>query len=71
MKNNIHDKVFICPKCGSRTLYPVLNGEEDIVSLIGIGYHDVCICDECGAELWSEPQYDNTVEFVEITLEDL
>lgn len=60
--NNVHDKVFICPKCGNRTLYPV-NGNNDIT---GIGYHDVCVCDECAAELWSEPQFDNTVKFVEI-----
>lgn len=64
MKNNIHDNVFICPKCGNKTLYPVYL--EDIALIIGIGYHDLCICDECGAELYSEPQYDNTVKFVEI-----
>lgn len=61
MKNNIHDKVFTCPKCQNDTLIPV-NGNEDVV---GIGYHDLCICDECAAELYSEPQYDNTVKFVE------
>lgn len=60
--NNIHDKVFICPKCGNKTLCPV-NGNKDIM---GIGYHDVCVCDECAAELWSEPQFDHTVKFVEI-----
>ena len=61
--NNIHDKVFTCPKCHNKTLYPI-NGNENIV---GIGYHEICICDECAAELCSEPQYDNTVKFVEIT----
>ena len=61
--NNIHDKVFTCPKCHNKSLYPI-NGNKDIV---GIGYHEICICDECAAELWSEPQYDNTVKFVEIT----
>lgn len=60
--NNIHDKVFTCPKCTNKTLYPI-NGNEDMV---GIGYHDICVCDECGAELWSEPQHDNTVEFIDI-----
>lgn len=59
--NNIHDKVFICPKCGNRTLYPV-NGNKDV---IGIGHHDICLCDECGAELWANAQYDNTVKFTE------
>ena len=61
--NNIHDKVFTCPKCNNKTLYPI-NGNEDIV---GIGYHEICVCDECAAELWTETQYDNTVKFVEIT----
>jgi uncharacterized protein with PIN domain len=60
--NNIHDKVFTCPKCTNKTLYPV-NGNKDVV---GIEYHDICVCDECGAELWSEQQYDNTVKFVDI-----
>lgn len=43
--NNIHDKVFVCPECGNKTLYPI-NGNEDIT---GIGYHDVCVCEECAA----------------------
>lgn len=60
--NNIHDKVFACPKCTNKTLYPV-NGNEDIV---GIGYHELCICDECGAELLSEPQVDFSVNFIEV-----
>ena len=61
MINNVHDKVFTCPICGNKTLYPV-NGNEDIV---GIGYHELCICDECGSELYTEPQYDYTVNFVD------
>ena len=60
--NNIHDKVFTCPKCANKTLYPV-NENKDIT---GIGYHEVCICEECDAELLSEPQYDNIVKFVDI-----
>ena len=63
--NNIHDKVFTCPKCNNKTLYPI-NGNEDIV---GIGYHEICICEEFAAELWTEPQYDFSVRFVEITEE--
>ena len=27
--------------------------------------HELCICDECGAELYTEPQYDYTVNFVD------
>lgn len=61
-KNNIHDKIFMCPKCGNKTLVPV-DGNEDIT---GIGYHDLCICEECAAELYSEPQVDYTVVFVEL-----
>ena len=53
--SNVHDKVFVCPKCGNKTLYPI-NGNKDI---IGIG-------EECAAELWSEPQFDNSVKFVDI-----
>ena len=59
-KNNIHDKVFTCPKCHNKTLVPV---EEP--GVIGIGYHDLCICEECAAELLAEPQFDFTVKFVE------
>ena len=66
MKNNIHDKIFICPKCGNKALVPVY-GNEDIT---GIGYHDLCICDECGAELYTEPQYDFSVKFVELEEEE-
>lgn len=60
--NNIHDKIFTCPKCANKTLYPV-DGNNDTV---GIGYHDLCIYDECGAELYSEPQFDFSVKFVEL-----
>lgn len=62
MTNNIHDKIFTCPKCHNKTLVPV-DGNEDI---IGIGYHDLCICEECAAELYAEPQFDFTVKFVEL-----
>lgn len=60
--NNIHDRVFTCPKCTNQTLYPV-NSNKDVS---GIGYHEICICEECAAEFWTEPQYDNTVKFVDI-----
>ena len=59
--NNVHDKVFICPKCGNRTLVPV-NGNN---SIVGIDYHELCVCDECGVELYTEPQFDLTVNFIE------
>ena len=57
--NNIHDKVFICPKCSNKTLYPV-NGNKDIIG----------ICDECAAELLAEPQFDYSVKFVDIPEEE-
>lgn len=61
MRNNIHDKVFICPICRNRSLYRV----EGPADASGIGYHDLCVCDECGSELLSEPQFDDTVRFVD------
>lgn len=57
--SNIHDKVFTCPICTSKELYPI-NGNEDVT---GIGYHDICVCDECGAELYALPQVDYSVSF--------
>lgn len=64
--NNIHDKVFICPKCNNKTLYPVKKNKD----VVGVDYHEVCICDECAAELWSEPQFDGTVKFIDIPEEE-
>lgn len=66
MTNNIHDTVFICPKCYNKTLVPLPTTTPEINQLLGIGYHDLCICEECGAELLAEPQSDNTVRFVEV-----
>jgi transcription elongation factor Elf1 len=65
MKNNVHDKIFVCPKCHNKTLVPVK--EPDI---IGIGYGDLCICEECGAELKAKDNYDFTVDFFEDEEED-
>lgn len=64
--NNVHDRVFDCPKCTNRALVPVYPSD----SPIGIGYHELCICEECCAELYSEPQYDLTVKFVELKEEE-
>ena len=61
MKNNVHDKVFICPKCTNNTLMPI---EQD--KILGLGYGDILICEECAAELKARPNYDFTVDFEEI-----
>lgn len=61
MSNSVKDKVFPCPKCGNLTLVPV----EENPNIIGIDYHDLCICEECAAELYAEPQFDGKVKFVE------
>ena len=58
--NNIHDKVFTCPKCHNRTLIPL-----EAPGVVGIGYDDLCICDECGAELYTRPQFDFSVQFAD------
>ncbi len=42
-------KYLFVLKCTNKTLYPVNENENTV----GIGYHEVCVRDECGAELWS------------------
>jgi transcription elongation factor Elf1 len=61
MKNNIHDKVFDCPRCHNRTLVPI---KQD--KFLGLGYGDILICEECEVELKANPNYDFTVEFEDI-----
>ena len=62
IKNNIRDKVFVCPKCGNKALVPIEMNENTI----GIDYHDLCICEECDSKLYTKPQFDCTVKFVEL-----
>lgn len=38
--------------------------------ILGIGYGDICICEECAVELKARPNYDGTVDFEKIE-EDL
>lgn len=59
--NNIYDKVFDCPKCTNTTLVPI---EE--TGILGVGHKDICICEECAAELYAIPQFEGTVKFIEI-----
>ncbi len=61
MENNIHDKVFFCPKCTNKTLIPIEYDE-----LMGIGHDEICICEECGVELKAIPHYDGTVDLKDI-----
>lgn len=58
---NVHDKVFFCPKCKNKTLYPVYGNEH----VLEIGYYALCVCDECAAELRAVPQYNGLVKFIE------
>lgn len=63
--NNIHDSVFTCPECHNKTLYPL-----ESPGPLGIGYGEVCICDECGSEFKAVPEYDFTVNFEPLTEDD-
>ncbi len=72
-KNNIHDKVFTCPMCHSKTLYFIELYNEDYNKareVLGVGHGDIFICDECGAELRAEPTYEGTVKFKKIEEEE-
>ncbi|MGN1137631.1 MAG: hypothetical protein ACI4SF_15615 [Oscillospiraceae bacterium] len=55
-------RYFTCPKCGNNTLCSTENE---------IDFHTLCVCEECAAELYSEPQYDGSVKFVEMSAEEL
>lgn len=59
--NKVRDRIFICSKCGNRTLVPM----EEHTYTLEVDYHDLCICEECAAELLAEPQWDGTVKFVD------
>lgn len=55
------EKIFTCTKCGNNTLVQM----EQNQNALGIDYHDLFICEECGAELLAEPQFDGNVKFVD------
>lgn len=57
-------KYYTCPQCGNKSLCAVDEGTL-------LEFHALCICEECGAELYAEPHYDNTVCFVNLTEEQL
>ncbi len=58
------NKAFICPSCTNKTLYCI---DHDVMRNTDVDYHDTFICDECGAELISEPQFDGSIKFVYMT----
>lgn len=63
---NIHNRSFTCPKCGNAgVLIPL---EEP--HILGVGYHELLICDECGAELLGNPNVDYKLSFMELEEED-
>lgn len=61
MSNNIHDKVFTCPKCHNKALIPI-----EPHKILGVFHGDIAICEECAAELKAITHYDGTVDFEEI-----
>lgn len=58
---------FTCPVCQNKTVYST---EQDVHHVYEVDYHEHFICDECGTEFLSEPQYDGTIKFVQCTDED-
>lgn len=54
-------KMFDCPRCHNKTLVDI---DNYVVRNADVDYHDQFVCDECGAELLSEPQVDGTIRFV-------
>lgn len=65
MSNNIHDKVFTCPKCHNKALIPI-----EPHKILGVFHGDIAICEECGAELQAITTYDYTVTYVDIPEEE-
>ncbi len=47
---------YFCPMCHNKSVTSIDNCTPD--------YHDLCICEECGAELLAEPQFDGSMKFV-------
>ena len=55
------NRAFECPLCRNNTLYCV---DHDCFRPADVDYHELFVCDECGAELLSEPQYNGKIRFV-------
>lgn len=51
---------MICPCCHNKTLY---DAENEAFRPSDVDYMDLCICEECAAEVFAVPQYDGTFKF--------
>ena len=54
---------MVCPCCHNRTLYDV---DNEAFRPMDVDYRDLCICEECAAEVLVEPQYDGTFKFLSV-----
>lgn len=52
---------FTCPSCGNKTLSSI---DSEVKIPADVDYHDKFICDECGEEFLSEPQFNGKIKFV-------
>lgn len=52
--------MFTCPECGNKTACCV---DHDVHIPADVDYHDKFVCEECGAELYSEPQHNGEIKF--------
>lgn len=59
--------LFMCPKCHNEAVSDL---DADVRKLADVGYHDRCVCNECGAQFVSEVKHDNKVKLVPVTDEE-
>ena len=50
----------MCPICHNKTVYDV---DKDVYRTYEVSYDDLCVCEECGSEMYARPQYDGTIKF--------
>lgn len=58
---------FTCPSCENKTLVSV---DTEVKIPSDVDYHDKFICDECGEEFLSEPQFNGKIKFVKDKFEE-
>ena len=51
---------FKCPHCDNNELRCI---EHEVNIPADVDFHEIFICDECGSEYLSEPQYDGKIKF--------